>query len=144
MKAKNILAILLLAAGITSCKYDDSELKSDISDLQERIAAMENSVKQMNANIASIQGVVNTLENKNSIEKVVEQTDGYVLLFTDGSSITIKNGKDGANGENGKDAPIIGIAQEEGIYYWTLTIDGETSWLEDELGEKSRYQETMV
>lgn len=130
MKTKNILAILLLAAGITSCEYDDSELKSDISDLQERIAAMENSVKQMNADIASIQGVVNSLQNSNSVEKVVEQTDGYVLLFTDGTSITIKHGKDG------QAAPVIGIAEEEGVYYWTVTLEGETSWLEDEEGEK--------
>ena len=130
MKAKNILAILLLAAGITSCEYDDSELKSDISDLQERISAMENSVKQMNADIASIQGVVNSLKNSNSVEKVVEQTDGYVLLFTDGTSITIKHGKDG------QAAPVIGIAEEEGVYYWTVTLEGETSWLEDEEGEK--------
>lgn len=130
MKAKNILAILLLAAGITSCEYDDSELKSDISDLQERIAAMENSVKQMNADIASIQGVVNSLKNSNSVEKVVEQTDGYVLLFTDGTSVTIKHGKDG------QDAPVISIAEEEGVYYWTVTLEGETSWLENEEGEK--------
>ena len=130
MKVKNILAILLLATGITSCEYDDSELKSDISDLQERIAAMENSVKQMNADIASIQGVVNSLKNSNSVEKVVEQTDGYVLLFTDGTSITIKHGKDG------QAAPVIGIAEEEGMYYWTVTLKGETSWLEDEEGEK--------
>ena len=130
MKAKNILAILLFAVGITSCEYDDSELKSDISDLQERIAAMENSVKQMNADIASIQGVVNSLKNSNSVEKVVEQTDGYVLLFTDGTSITIKHGKDG------QAAPVIGIAEEEGVYYWTVTLEGETSWLEDEEGEK--------
>lgn len=130
MKVKNILAILLLATGITSCEYDDSELKSDISDLQERIAAMENSVRQMNADIASIQGVVNSLKNSNSVEKVVEQTDGYVLLFTDGTSITIKHGKDG------QDAPVIGIAEEGGVYYWTVTLEGETSWLEDEEGEK--------
>jgi len=130
MKAKNILTIILLAVGITSCEYDDSELKSDISDLQERIAAMENSVKQMNADIASIQGVVNSLKNSNSVEKVVEQTDGYVLLFTDGTSLTIKHGKDG------QAAPIIGIAEEEGVYYWTVTLEGETSWLEDEEGEK--------
>ena len=130
MKAKNILTIILLAVGITSCEYDDSELKSDISDLQERIAAMENSVKQMNADIASIQGVVNSLKNSNSVEKVVEQTDGYVLLFTDGTSLTIKHGKDG------QAAPIIGIAEEEGVYYWTVTLEGETSWLENEEGEK--------
>lgn len=148
MKAKNILAILLLAIGITSCEYDDSELKSDISDLQERIAAMENSVKQMNADIASIQGVVNSLKNSNSVEKVVEQTDGYVLLFTDGTSVTIKHGKDGQDGADGvngtdgkdgadgKDAPLIGISKENDIYYWTVTIDGETSWLEDEQGNK--------
>ncbi|MBO5252082.1 MAG: hypothetical protein J6B31_08865 [Bacteroidaceae bacterium] len=105
-------------------------MNSNIIDLQERIAAMENSVKQMNADIVSIQGVVTSLKNSNSVEKVVEQTDGYVLLFTDGTSVTIKHGKDG------QAAPVIGIAEEEGVYYWTVTLKGETSWLEDEEGEK--------
>lgn len=130
MKVKNILAILLLAIGITSCEYDENELNSNIIDLQERIAAMDNSVKQMNADIVSIKGVVTSLKNRNSVEKIVEQTDGYVLLFTDGTNITIMYGKDG------QVASIIGIAEEEGVYYWTVTLEGETSWLEDEEGEK--------
>ena len=59
-----------------------------------------------------------------------------------------KNGKDGADGEDGKDgtngtdgkdgkdAPSIFVAQENGVWYWTITVNGETTWLTDEQGRK--------
>ena len=46
------------------------------------------------------------------------------------------NGKDGVDGKDGMDAPSIYIAKENGVYYWTLTVDGKTSWLTDYLGRK--------
>ena len=75
-------------------------------------------------------------------------TDGYILHFSDGTKAVIKNGKNGVNGTNGtngkdgkdgKDglnAPVIDVAQENGIYYWTITTDGVTNWLLDEEGNK--------
>ncbi|MDE7443968.1 MAG: hypothetical protein K2M65_07380, partial [Muribaculaceae bacterium] len=51
------------------------------------------------------------------------------------------NGKDGEKGENGKDganAPVIGVKLDttDGVYYWTMTTDGTTSWLLDSTGNK--------
>lgn len=47
-----------------------------------------------------------------------------------------KDGADGWDGWDGKDAPAIYIAEENGIYYWTITIDGVTDWLTDDHGLK--------
>ena len=68
-----------------------------------------------------------------SISKVEQISDGYIIHFSDGSTATIKNGK------NSEDAPIIGVKKDtDGIYYWTL--DGE--WLTDEKGNKVKAQGT--
>ena len=46
----------------------------------------------------------------------------------------IANGQDGAAG---KDAPVIGVKEEDGVYYWAQTIDGKTTILEVD-GQKLR------
>ena len=46
------------------------------------------------------------------------------------------DGADGKDGKDGKDAPYIYIAKDNGVYYWTLTVDGKTDWLTDEAGNK--------
>ena len=94
----------------------------------------------MNTNIEALQGIVEALEKHDYIVDVVENEDGYTINFAKGDSITIKNGKDGANGNDGANGadgadgqtPVIGVAEEDGVYYWT--VNGE--WLTDANGNK--------
>ena len=87
----------------------------------------------MNTNISSLQKIVEALQDNLSISKVEQISDGYIIYFSDGSTATIKNGKDSG------DAPVIGVKQDtDGCYYWTL--DGE--WLTDEKGNKVKAQGT--
>ncbi len=114
-------------------KYDDSALRNDLNDLENRVAKLEELCKQMNTNISSLQKIVVALQDNLSISKVEQISDGYIIHFSDGSTATIKNGK------NSEDAPIIGVKKDtDGIYYWTL--DGE--WLTDEKGNKVKAQGT--
>ena len=41
-----------------------------------------------------------------------------------------------AGGNGGDNVPIIGIDLEDGVYYWTQTINGMTTWLYDRDGNK--------
>ena len=114
-----------------SDKYDDSALRNDLNDLENRVTKLEELCKQMNTNISSLQKIVEALQDNLSISKVEQISDGYIIHFSDGSTATIKNGK------NSEDAPIIGVKKDtDGIYYWTL--DGE--WLTDEKGNKVKAQ----
>ena len=114
-------------------KYDDSALRNDLNDLENRVTKLEELCKQMNTNISSLQKIVDALQDNLSISKVEQISDGYIIHFSDGSTATIKNGK------NSGDAPIIGVKKDtDGIYYWTL--DGE--WLTDEKGNKVKAQGT--
>ena len=47
-----------------------------------------------------------------------------------------EDGKDGANGKDGKDAPYIYVKKDMGVYYWTITVNGRTTWLTDDYGRK--------
>ena len=129
---KKLLSLVFCGLLLFGCsdKYDDSALRNDLNDLENRVTKLEELCKQMNTNISSLQKIVEALQDNLSISKVEQISDGY---FSDGSTATIKNGK------NSEDAPIIGVKKDtDGIYYWTL--DGE--WLTDEKGNKVKAQGT--
>ena len=132
---KKLLSLVFCGLLLFGCsdKYDDSALRNDLNDLENRVAKLEELCKQMNTNISSLQKIVVALQDNLSISKVEQISDGYIIHFSDGSTATIKNGK------NSEDAPIIGVKKDtDGIYYWTL--DGE--WLTDEKGNKVKAQGT--
>ena len=132
---KKLLSLVFCGLLLFGCsdKYDDSALRNDLNDLENRVTKLEELCKQMNTNISSLQKIVDALQDNLSISKVEQISDGYIIYFSDGSTATIKNGKDSGT------IPIIGVKQDtDGIYYWTL--DGE--WLTDEKGNKVKAQGT--
>jgi len=135
---KKILSVLCIATLLfASCsdEYDDSKLWQNVNDLKDRIASLEKTVQTMNSDISSIQSIVDAINARDYIVKVEELADksGYTITFAKGNTITIKHGKDGIDG---KDSPIIGIDIYEGIYYWTITTNGNKTWLLDNDGNK--------
>lgn len=163
MKKIFFIALVALTGVVSSCQYDDAEIWDSVENLADRVTTLENLTKQMNSDIAAMQSIVSALENKVMVSKVEQLADGYIIHFTDGTQATIKNGKNGQNGadgtdgkdgqngtdgkdgqngqdgkdgKDGKDAPIINVAKENDVYYWTITIDGKTEWLKDEKGNK--------
>ena len=133
MKKYFLLALVVLTGIASSCKYDDDELWDNVNDLADRITALETVTKQMNSDIAAMQSVITAMQKQLTVTKVEELTDGYTLHFSDGTKATLKNGTDGKDGVN---APSINVAQYNGSYYWTIAIDGNTTWLTDDAGNK--------
>lgn len=125
---KKFFTLLALAAccatTIWSCsdEYDDSELRREIADLKKEIASMR---EQIN----SLKTLVDALKENKFITNYTETADGsYSITFNDGKTISIRDGKAGA------DAPAVGIARFEGVYYWTL--GGADKWLLDDRQNK--------
>lgn len=113
----------MLAVASVCCACGD--LKDRVDVLEQKVSALESKVNQ---NVNSINALVDAAKKTVTITKVETLTDGYKIYFSDGTISTISNGvngKDGKDGVDGKDAvaPVIGIKEEEGVYYWT--IDGE-------------------
>lgn len=119
--------------GFSSCSddYDDTELRKDIDNLENRVTSLEEWQSSVNTNIQSLQSLVAALESRNYITDVTTAMEngeevGYTITFQAGNSITIRHGKNGNDGKDGKDGadgatPVIGVLQDtDGTYYWTL------------------------
>ena len=89
---------------------------------------------QMNTNIASLQSIVEALQNNDYIVSCTPLMEdsvqvGYTITFAKSGSIVIYHGRDGVDGHS----PQIGAKRDsDGVVYWTL--DGE--WLTDDSGSK--------
>ncbi|MDE5969828.1 MAG: leucine-rich repeat domain-containing protein [Muribaculaceae bacterium] len=129
-------AVALLS--LSSCsKYDDGPLSNRVDNLENRVKSLEEQCKQLNANITSVQTIVNAIENGDAITSVtpIKEGDkevGYSFAFSKSPSISVYHGKDGQDGASGS-APEIGIKKDDkGNYCWT--INGE--WIVGEDGNK--------
>lgn len=92
----------LLSVTMTGC-YDDSDLWGEIDNLKEKVEANSE-------DIATLSSLIEAL-NKGKVIVGTEQTDnGYKLMFSDGSSLEIKNG---ANGQDGQDGDSFFVSIEE-------------------------------
>ena len=119
-----LLMCVLLLLGCSD-KYDDSALRNDLNDLENRVAKLEDLCKQMNTNISSLQTIVTALQNNVYVTGTTPlmkdgKEIGYTITFSKGNPITIYHGKDGQDGEDGT-TPTIGVKKDtDGVYYWTL------------------------
>ena len=128
------LGVVAALTAMVGCSYDDGAIWNEVEQIKDRVETLEEAVIKTNEDIVALQTIVNALQNNVYVKAVSTTTDGYIIEFSDGTTATITNGKDGANGSNGVNAPIISIKQgEDGNYYWTM--DGE--WLLVE-GERVR------
>lgn len=142
----NKLFILTLAAAamLSGCKkYDDTDVRNDIKNLQERVTTLEAWCQTAQGQIGSLQTLVGALESKNCITGVTpvmegDQEVGYTIAFQTGNPITIKHG----NAGDPAVTPQFGAAKDasnpsDETYYWTVTTgEGEPAFLLDNQGRK--------
>lgn len=131
-KLLNLIGSVLAAAFVFSCsKYDDTPIREQLSDHEQRIASLEEQCRHLQQDLSSLKQIVEALEKADYITSMVPVTMegevvGYTLTFKNSAPITIYNGKDGHT-------PQISVEQyEDGCWYWTL--DGE--WMLNKSGEK--------
>ena len=120
-----------LALSCLACsKYDDSALNERLAKLEQRVGAIEEKVKVANEDIKTLKSLVSASTQGKTITEVKKTDEGYDLIFSDKQVISIKMGRNGADGHS----PKISVAQDGGVYYWQL--DGQ--WLRDAQGQKVR------
>ncbi|MCP9612950.1 PL29 family lyase N-terminal domain-containing protein [Coprobacter tertius] len=138
IKFKLYVLLLLATFLVFGCsKYDDTELRKDVNDLQSRVQQLEKWCDIANGQIASLQGLVTALQNNDyvtGVTPVMEGTEevGYTLSFTQSKPITIMHGKNGKDGIT----PIIGVKMyTDNQYYWTIqTGNDKADWMKDDDG----------
>lgn len=96
-------------------KFDPSYLEQKIESLENRVSKLEQAASSVNSSIASLQSIVNALQ-KNIYVSSVEKTDeGTVITFSDGT-VSVISASAGGN----VNVPVVGVAEVDGVYYWTL------------------------
>ena len=111
--------LLLLLAPLTlglmvGCSYDDSAILDKITEL-------EKEQDEMQAQIDAQQALLDALANNLTITAVTQNDNGYTITFSDGSSMTIKNGEQGEKGDKGDN----GEKGEQGDSFIESIVVGE-------------------
>ena len=72
---KKIFTLFVIATILFGCseEYDDSGLRNDLNDLENRVEKLEELCKQMNTNISSLQTIITALQNNDYITSVLRQ-----------------------------------------------------------------------
>ena len=130
MKKELVMSLGLALSCLACSKYDDSALYDRLAKLEQRVGAIEEKVRVANEDIKTLRSLVSASTQGKTITEVKKTDEGYDLIFSDKQVISIKHGRNGADGHS----PKISVAQENGVYYWQL--DGQ--WLLDVQGQKVR------
>lgn len=134
-RTTTLLCVMAVMAAIHSCTFDDTDLQNSIDDLTSRVEALEDFQEQVQGDIASLQDIISKLDSSVTVNNVVDNGDGsWTINFSDGTSVTIRNGQDG---EDGLTPPSITVVEEDGTYYWAYeNADGTTDFILDDDGNK--------
>ena len=130
MKKELVMSLGLALSCLACSKYDDSALNDRLAKLEQRVGAIEEKVKVANGDIKTLKDLVSASPQGKTITEVKKTDEGYDLIFSDKQVISIKHGRNGADGHS----PKISVAQDGGVYYWQL--DGQ--WLLDAQNQKVR------
>ena len=79
---------LCLIMVLVSCeKYDDSDLRNDVQNLENRVNALEKWQGEVNSNLTSLQSIANALNGADYLTSITDLKDdsgkviGYTLQF---------------------------------------------------------------
>lgn len=117
-----LFTLLLLGFALSGCEEDDAALQED--GIQQ---GQDNQLFE--SQIRVLQMLVSAMDGSRTISKITQTDAEYTLIFNDGTSVEIKNGKEGES------VPGIGISLDGDVYYWSKG-KGTKRWLTDNSGNK--------
>ena len=120
MKRKLSLVFIILCLVISCQKYDDTQIKKDISDLQEQVASLKAWCESSQSAINAVETLKKAVDNFNGISYVDYFTgdngSGYNIGLDNGEEITIYNVK-----QKGSDAYLGNISINLSSVVFTLS-----------------------
>lgn len=131
MKRLGLMLLFVAAVIANSC--------TNLDDVNNRLDVLEDEVAQMQDAIKALEGAYSDGKVIMSVEPSQSEEGGWVIEFSDGTSIELQNGtdgKDGLDGEDGQDGkdgkdgrdgvtPYLRVDQEG---YWCISYDGGESF----------------
>lgn len=142
LKSIVVAALAVSMVGVTSCSYDDTDLKNrvhdleqDVNDVKEDLATLEQRVadleKKVSDEVAALKGLI---KDQVVVSKVVEENGAVTVTLSDGTQFTVYPK---ANPTDTNTDTYISVKADEitGVYYWAifnekgfvefLKVDGE-------------------
>ena len=116
-----VLATVLVALVSAGCakEFDDSEIWGKISEIDQRLSALEQTVKTLNEKtIPGLQTIIEALLAKDPVVSVTRTDEGALITFYSGKTAVVPIDK-GDPGES----PVMGVKIVDGVYCWT--VNGE-------------------
>lgn len=115
--------MFLTAAALFSCSYDSSEIESGITDLENRVTALEQKADNLGLQLKAVSDFV----SGNFISRLgTDEKGNYVITYQD------KNGEKKtvtlAKASDLDKSPMIGTAESDGVLCWRLTKDNGATW----------------
>ena len=136
---KKVFFALMMGLAVFACtpaEYDDTAIKEQIDNLDDRLTKVEEDLATLELNVAGMKTLAEALKNGKYVESVVALEDGtgYTITFSDDTTIVIKHGEKGDKGETGDTGatgatgeagvtPTVTVEDVEGVLYWF--INGE-------------------
>ena len=93
-KAFFALIMGLAIAACTPVEYDDTEIKDQIKDLDDRLSKVEEDLATLELNVEAMKTLANALKEGKYITSAtaLEDGTGYTITFSDETTIVIKHG----------------------------------------------------
>ena len=134
MKLNNNMIALCVSvlAVLSGCdRFDDSSLWNDVDQAYNSLTEIKSQLETMAEQV----GILSTVVNDGAITGIsVNEDGGYTVKYKDKdneeSSVVIAGKEDVTTG------PLLGTREEDGVLYWTMTVDGKTDFLTDIDGAK--------
>ena len=117
---KVIFSLSIVALLMSGC------YKDDIDDLKSKYDDLKKEQERQSVLLATYQTLLQALESRATITSINEVTDGYKIVFSNGTELLVKNGKDGSNGLDGSNAPAIVKVVDVGGSVTFYMSDGST------------------
>ena len=89
---KRIISLVVLLMALVAC--------TDLSDVESRLNSLEERVDGLEAAVAALR---KAYDEGRIITAVTRSADGWLITFSDESTIDLVNGRDGADGKDGRD-----------------------------------------
>ena len=130
---KIIFALMLGLAAVacTTAEYDDTAIKEQLGDLDDRLTKVEEDLATLQLSVDAMKTLADALKNGKYIVSYVEVEGGYTLTFNDGTSIVVYHGAQGPQGEAGAQGPqgengaagatpTVEVKDVDGVLYWYI------------------------
>ena len=147
---KKVFFALMMGLAVFACtpaEYDDTAIKEQIDNLDDRLTKVEEDLATLELNVAGMKTLAEALKNGKYVESVVALEDGtgYTITFSDDTTIVIKHGEKGDKGETG-DTGATGATGEAGVTPTVIVkdVDGVLYWFINGEQGPAVYEEAPV